>query len=122
MTREHQRSCEHPHRDGQHEQPAPKTTPWPQGRAPVYGGRVGLDDTHPRVRAVMIERIRAMTHAERFAMAAEMTDFVCDQSMAAIAATMPGATKEEVGLRWCEVHYGKELTDRVRAFLAARNA
>jgi hypothetical protein len=63
-----------------------------------------------------------MSHAERFAMAAEKTDFVCDQSMAAIAAAMPGASREDVGLRWCEVHYGKELTDRLRAFLAARSA
>lgn len=83
---------------------------------------MGLDDTHPRVRAVMIERIRAMSYAERFAMMSEMTDFVCDQSMAAIAATMPGASRGEVGLRFCEVHYGKELADRVRAFLAARSS
>lgn len=56
---------------------------------------MGLDDTNPRVRAVVIERIRAMSYAERFAMMAEMADFVCDQSMAAIAATMraPVATK-----------------------------
>lgn len=45
---------------------------------------MGIDDTHPRVRAVMGERIRAMTYAERFAMLSEITDFVCDQSMAAI--------------------------------------
>ena len=83
---------------------------------------MGLDDTHPRVRAFMIERIHAMSYAERFAMMAEMTDFVCDQSMAAIAATMPGASRDEVGLRFCEVHYGKELADRVRAFLAARSS
>ena len=37
-----------------------------------------------------------------------------------IAATMPTATPEEVKLRWCELHYGKPLTDRLRAFLAAR--
>ena len=82
---------------------------------------MGLDDTHPRVRAVILEQIRAMSYAERFAMMSDMTDFVCDQSMAAIAATMPGASRDEVGLRFCEVHYGKELADRVRAFLAARS-
>ena len=82
---------------------------------------MGLDDTHPRVRAVILERIRAMSYAERFAMMSDMTDFVCDQSMAAIAATMPGASRDEVGRRFCEVRYGKELADRVRAFLAARS-
>ena len=34
----------------------------------------------------------------------------------------PGASREEVGLRFCEVHYGKDLADRLRAFLAARSA
>lgn len=82
---------------------------------------VALDDTHPRVRAVMIDMWKNLSMAERFAMASEMTDFVCDQSMAAIAATMPGASRDEVGLRFCEVHYGNELANRVRAFLAARS-
>ena len=41
-------------------------------------------------------------------------------ALSAIAATMPTATPEEVKLRWCELHYGKPLTDRLRAFLAAR--
>lgn len=61
-----------------------------------------------------------MTPAQRFAMAAEMTDFVCDQSLAAIARVMPGATQLEVQLRWCELHYGKPLTDRLREDLARR--
>jgi hypothetical protein len=61
-----------------------------------------------------------MTPTERFAMAAEMTDFVCEQSLAAIAATMPDASPQEVRLRWCELHYGKPLTDRLRAHLATR--
>jgi hypothetical protein len=54
-------------------------------------------------------------------MAAEMTDFVCEQSLAAIAATMPDASPQDVRLRWCELHYGKPLTDRLRAYLAAGN-
>ena len=82
---------------------------------------MALDDTHPRVRAVMTQRFRAMTPTERFAMAAEMTDFVCEQSLAAIAATMPAASPQEIRLRWCELHYGKPLTDRLRAYLASRS-
>ena len=93
---------------------------WQVGGSADYPARVAPDDTHPRVRAFMTQRLAAMTPAERFAMAAEMTDFVCDQSLSAIAATMPTATPEEVKLRWCELHYGKPLTDRLRAFLAAR--
>ncbi|MEO6596487.1 MAG: hypothetical protein ABIP94_17180 [Planctomycetota bacterium] len=51
-----------------------------------------IDDTHPRVRRKIDEIFAAMTPADRFAAMASMTEFVCDQSMAAIAATMPGAS------------------------------
>ena len=79
-----------------------------------------LDDTSPKTLAVMTERLAAMTPAQRVAMCLEMTDFVIDQSRAAIAATMPGATPLEVQLRWSELNYGKALTDKVRRFLAER--
>jgi hypothetical protein len=83
---------------------------------------VTVDDTHPRTQAVMTRLLAAMSPAERFAMAVEMTDFVCEQSLAAIAVSMPAATPLEVQLLWSEVHYGKALTDRVRRHLAARSA
>ena len=79
-----------------------------------------IDDTHPQVRRKIDAIFAAMTPSERFAAMASMTDFVCDQSMAAIAATMPNATRMEVALRWSEIHYGNELTARVRRFLADR--
>ena len=79
-----------------------------------------IDDTHPQVRAKVDAIFAAMTPSDRFAAMAAMTNFVCNQSMAAIAATMPNATRMEVALRWSEIHYGHELTARVRRFLAAR--
>jgi hypothetical protein len=82
-------------------------------------GRV-LDDTHPRIRTRIDELVAAMTPAERFAAMASMTEFVIEQSKAAIAATMPGATPLEIDLRWSEIHYGRELTDRVRRWLSQR--
>lgn len=42
------------------------------------------------------------------------------QSRAAIAATMPGASEMEVNHCWSKLHYGSELTDRVRRWLAER--
>lgn len=68
----------------------------------------------------MDEIFAAMTPAERFAAMSSMTEFVCDQSMSAIAATMPGAAPMAVALRWSELHYGEELTARVRDFVAGR--
>lgn len=78
------------------------------------------DDTHPKVRAKIEAIFAAMTVSERFAAMSSMTEFVIRNSMAAIRATMPGATEQEVTMRWSEIHYGKELTDRVRRFLAQR--
>lgn len=77
-----------------------------------------LEDTHPRIRRKVNQLFAAMTPAERFAAAASMTDFVFDQSLAAIAETMPAASTLAVTLRWSEIHYGAELTGRVRRFLA----
>lgn len=84
---------------------------------PDYHARV-VDDTHPQVQAQVDAIFAAMTPADRFAAMSSMTEFVCEQSQAAIAATMPGASQQEVHLRWSEIHYGPELTDRVRRFLA----
>jgi hypothetical protein len=37
-----------------------------------------------------------------------------------LGARMPGASAEEISLRWVEQQYGAELASRVRAFLVAR--
>ena len=79
-----------------------------------------IGDTHPRVQARIDAIVAAMTPAERLAAMASMTEFVIEQSKAAIAATMPGAPALEVDLRWSEIHYGRELTDRVRRWLSNR--
>lgn len=76
------------------------------------------DDTHPSVQRRIDAIWAAMSPAERSAAMCEMTDLVITQSRAAIAATMPGASELEVNLRWSELHYGPELTARVRRWLA----
>ena len=73
-----------------------------------------MNDTHPQVRARIDAIFAAMSTSERFAAMASMTEFIVVQSMAAVAATMPGASPQDVALRWSELHYGAELTGRVR--------
>lgn len=79
-----------------------------------------MNGTHPEVQRRIDAIWAAMSPADHFAAMAEMTEFVIVQSRAAIAATMPGASEMEVNLRWSELHYGSELTDRVRRWLAER--
>lgn len=77
-----------------------------------------LEDTHPDVQRRIDAIWAEMLPADRFATMAEMTEFVIAQSRAAIAVSMPGAPERDIDLRWSELHYGQELTDRVRRFLA----
>lgn len=50
-----------------------------------------VDDTHPKVQARIDAMFAAMQPGERSAAMSAMTEFVCEQSLAAIAATMHGA-------------------------------
>lgn len=72
-----------------------------------------VDDTHPTVRRLQVERLRRMTAAERHAITEDLTATVVRLSRDAIAARMPGASKADVLLRWIELVYGKDLADRI---------
>jgi hypothetical protein len=75
---------------------------------------VFLDDTHPAARAVQTEILRKKTPAQRFAMVEEMTRDTTRWSRDALRERMPGASAQEVILRWIELVYGAELARRVR--------
>jgi len=88
------------------------------GVADAAGGRVTLvammlDDTHPEARAVQIELLRRMSIEQRIAMADELSKMTTFLSRQAIREVMPGATEQQVILRWIELVYGKELAGRV---------
>ena len=53
-------------------------------------------------------------------MALSLSAQVIGLARRAILRTMPGATEEEVGVRFVELHYGEELAADLRRFLAAR--
>lgn len=75
------------------------------------------DDTHPTARRVQIDVLRGMTEQQRFAMCAAMTKDTIRWSRQAIRDEMPGASDQDVALRWIEVVYGRDLAERVRPFL-----
>ena len=82
---------------------------------------VGLTDTDPRMLEMQIELLRRAGPARRAAIALSMTTTAIKLSRAAIQRIHPDWSEQEVALMWAEVHYGKELIDRVRAYLAKRN-
>ncbi len=67
-----------------------------------------LDDTHPTARAVQFERLGRMSSVEKFAMVEQLTAMTTFVSREAIRATMPGASEQQVILRWIELVYGKQ--------------
>ena len=81
--------------------------------------RPQLED--PAARAVQIELLRNATIARRFGLARSLTAATVELARAAIRRRHPGWNEREVLLEFARVHYGAELADRVRAYLARRD-
>ncbi len=77
-------------------------------------------DTDPDAERVQIELLRRAGPARRAAMALDLSAMVIDMARRAIRRNMPGASEEEVGVRFVELHYGSELAADLRRFLDAR--
>jgi hypothetical protein len=94
-----------------------------QADAEVYTGFMAdssLSDTHPDIEALQVRLLREAGLVKRAGMAAHLTDDVIAMSRRAIQRLHPEWSDLEVRLFWAEVHYGKELADRVRAYLRER--
>ncbi len=76
-----------------------------------------LSDTSPEAEKVQIELLRKLTVAERFAKVRALTARTVRLSKRAIARANPNLSPEELKVRFIELHYGKELAQRVRAYL-----
>ncbi len=61
-----------------------------------------------------IELLRRAGDARRFALLRSLTSTVVDASRRALRDAMPGASEQEVLLRWVELQYGKVLAEGVR--------
>jgi len=77
-------------------------------------------DTHFSAEREQIELLRRAGPAKRAALALAMTTAAVKLSRRAIQRVHPDWTEQEINLLWLEVHYGKDLADRVRADLTAR--
>ncbi len=70
--------------------------------------------------AKQLELLRAAGPARRAGLALRMSNALIHASRQTLARLHPELDEHGVRLLWAEHHYGKELTDRVRAYLAAR--
>jgi hypothetical protein len=76
-----------------------------------------LTDTHPESDRVQIELLRKKTVSERFALVRSLTAFTIDLSRRAIARANPDLSPDELRIKYIELVYGKELSQRVRDYL-----
>ena len=81
-----------------------------------------MNDTHPEVERVHIELLRKAGPQRRLAMAMELTNDVLRRARAGIARARPHLSDRERQLLFVEVAYGREITERVRAFLHQRES
>jgi hypothetical protein len=77
-------------------------------------------DTSPEAERVQIELLRKATVAQRVSLAFSLTESALKQVQRAIRKAHPNASEEELRLIFVEVHYGKELADRLRAYLGRK--
>ena len=79
-----------------------------------------LDDTTPEARRVQVELLRAAGPARRSQLALSLSQTTRELALAALRRLHPELSEVELRLRFAEVHYGRELADKVRAQLAWR--
>ncbi|MHC4176827.1 MAG: hypothetical protein ACYSWU_04940 [Planctomycetota bacterium] len=76
-----------------------------------------FSDTSPEAEKVQIELLRKLTVAERFAKVRALTARTVRLSKRAIARANPDLSPEDLKVRFIELHYGKDLAQRVRAYV-----
>ena len=83
--------------------------------------RSGLNDTKPAAVQVQIELMRAAGIEGRSALAGRLSTSAFQQTRRNLREAHPDATPRELDLMFVEAYYGRELAERVRVYLEARD-
>ena len=79
-----------------------------------------LSDTSPQAEKVQIELFRKASISRRVSLARSLSATMIWLSRRAIQRANPGFTEQEVGLRFVELHYGRELAERVATYIGCK--
>lgn len=74
-------------------------------------------DTDPQAEKVLVELIRKSSVAERISRVCSLSQTVMYLSRRAIQRANPDMSEREVDLLFVELHYGKDLADRLRSYM-----
>lgn len=77
-------------------------------------------DTNPEIERIQIEMLRKAGAARRLQLGLELSGEALELAQRGIRQAHPHLSELEVKLKFVEVTYGKDLADRVRAYLAER--
>lgn len=77
-------------------------------------------DTDVEAERVQLALLRAATPSQRAGLAVSLTATAIALSRRALERQSPGASEEEIGLRFVELNYGAELAVEVEAYLRRR--
>lgn len=80
----------------------------------------GLGDTDPETERVHLELLRSAGPARRIRLALSLSRSVIGLSRDGLARRLAGVPPESVGLRFVALHYGADLAEELRAYLASR--
>jgi hypothetical protein len=84
--------------------------------------RARSPDTDPEVEEIQFALLRQRSVGERLRLAFSLSETVIRLARGAIRRTLDDPGETEVGLKFVELHYGRELADALRAYLAARRS
>ncbi|NLF06625.1 MAG: hypothetical protein GX594_01410 [Pirellulaceae bacterium] len=73
-----------------------------------------LSDTHPDAERVQNALLQQASPEERLAITLSLTDTVINLSRQTLDDDYPDLSQEDRNLKWIELHYGRELSSRVR--------
>lgn len=77
-------------------------------------------DTDVEAERVQLDLLRAASPAQRAALAISLTATAIGLSRRALMRQAPDASEEDIGLRFVELNYGRELAAEVAAYLRSR--
>lgn len=80
----------------------------------------GFSDTDPEAERVQLALLRRASPAQRIELALSLSESAIRLARDGIARRHPDASPEERGLRFVALHYGSDLAEEVRAYLAGR--
>ncbi len=79
-------------------------------------------DTSPEAERVQIELLRKASAAKKYGLVNSLSRTLIQASRNNIRRLRPDASEEELALIFVELHYGKELADRMRTDLERRKS